>query len=228
MKARFSIIIPTLNEAERITETLTSLQQLRGRCEIIVVDGGSLDQTVHLAQPLADQVIITNLGRALQMNEGAKMATGDILIFLHADTMLPQLALDLIEHARQPWGRFDIQLQGSHPMLRVIATFMNWRSCLTGIATGDQAIFVEQSLFSHVRGYPSIALMEDIALSKQLKRHARPACLHQKVISSGRRWETFGIWRTILLMWRLRLGYFLGENPSRLAQLYQQGRLWNP
>ncbi len=227
MTVRFSIIIPTLNEAAHIEACLTALQAWRDRCELIVVDGGSLDNTVDLARPLADEVKVSTPGRAVQMNQGAGAARGDILIFLHADTSLPDQALDLIESTPQPWGRFDIQLQGEHPMLFLVAKLMNFRSCLTGIATGDQVIFVERKLFFNAGAYPDIALMEDIALSKQLKQYARPACIHNKVISSGRRWETFGLWRTIVLMWRLRLGYFLGENPAYLAKLYQRGRLWN-
>ncbi len=226
---QFSIIIPTLNEERTIVGCLTALQAYRGRCEIIVVDGGSADNTVKLCQPLVDKVMVSERGRALQMNAGADCADGKILVFLHADTCLPAKAMDLIEKAinhQQQWGRFDIELIGSHFMLKVVATFMNGRSRLTGIATGDQVIFVKKQLFESVGRYPEIAVMEDIALSKVLKKISLPICLKAKVKSSGRRWEQFGIIKTILLMWSLRLRYFFGADPSTLAVLYRKGRFW--
>jgi rSAM/selenodomain-associated transferase 2 len=225
----FSIIIPVYNEARIIENCLASLQSLRHSAEIIVVDGGSTDHTKLLATPLADKVIDANKGRARQMNAGAGSAHGDILLFLHADTLLPATALNDIEQAFNVchhWGRFDVSLSGRHPMLKVIGLLMNWRSRITGIATGDQAMFVTASLFNQVGHYPEIALMEDIALSKKLKQHSPPACLHTSVISSGRRWEQFGILKTILLMWSLRLRYFFGASPDHLAAIYNEGRLW--
>ncbi|MGD7036368.1 TIGR04283 family arsenosugar biosynthesis glycosyltransferase [Methylotuvimicrobium buryatense] len=227
----FSIIIPTLNEQTSIVECLGKLQHLREHAEIIVSDGGSSDRTVALAEDLADLVLTGSVGRAKQMNRGAKHAHGEVLIFLHADTVLPEQALNSISQALNEgacWGRFDIRLCGSHVMLKVIAALMNLRSRWTGIATGDQAIFVHRKAFDSVGGFPDIALMEDIALSKSLKNWSKPACLSARVVSSGRRWESYGIYRTILLMWSLRLRYFLGSHPETLAYLYRTGKLWKP
>jgi rSAM/selenodomain-associated transferase 2 len=220
---KFSIIIPTLNEAQSIVNCLTALQPYRDGCEIIVVDGGSVDTTLKLARPLADKVIVSEKGRAIQMNSGANCAEGDVLIFLHADTFLPKEAFDLIVQSlddNQRWGRFDVKLSGGHPMLTVISFFMNWRSRLTGIATGDQVIFINKQLFESMGGYPIIPLMEDIALCKNLIKITSPVCLKAKVISSGRRWEQNGVIKTIVLMWSLRLRYFLGADPQILAQPY--------
>ena len=225
----YSIILPTLNEEQSIVSCLTALQPLRASCEIIVVDGGSADNTKRLAKPLADKVITSAKGRAIQMNAGAESAEGDLLIFLHADTSLPQEAIKQIEHGingNRQWGRFDVELSGGHPMLKVIACFMNHRSRLTGIATGDQVIFTTKQLFESVGKFPVIPLMEDIALCKKLNRISPPVCLKAKVISSGRRWEQFGVYKTILLMWSLRLRYFLGEDPQILAHLYNKGVFW--
>jgi rSAM/selenodomain-associated transferase 2 len=221
----FSIIIPTLNEAANIHACLSALQTLRSDAEIIVVDGGSSDDTRIIADNLVDQILIAPQGRAQQMNQGARHARGDILLFLHADTFLPDNALGLIaQHidSSHQWGRFDIQLQGKHFMLKVIAQLMNWRSRLSGIATGDQAIFVTQQVFAAVGQYPNIALMEDIALCKKLKTITPPLCLKAKVMSSGRRWEHNGVYKTILLMWRLRLFYWLGADPNTLARFYKE------
>jgi len=220
---KFSIIIPTLNEEKTILSSLLVLQPLRNECEIIIVDGDSIDNTRILAAPLADKVITSVLGRSKQMNNGASHATGDVLIFLHADTCLPENALQLIQKEisrNGQWGRFDIQLSGNHFMLIVIEQMMNWRSRLTGIATGDQVIFVTRPAFEQAGQYPEINLMEDIALCKALKKISPPICLKAKVISSGRRWERNGIYKTILLMWSIRLRYFFGADPQTLAFLY--------
>jgi len=225
----FSIIIPVLNEALTLPSCLEALQPLRQQAEIIIADGGSRDATVTIAEALADRVVLAPKGRALQMNAGARLAKGDILLFLHADTVLPDNALRLIEQhlARGgQWGRFDIRLRGRPALLKIIAFMMNWRSRLTGIATGDQVIFVRRQAFFGVGGYPEIALMEDIALSRLLKAIGPPLCLRAKVTSSGRRWEAFGVFRTILLMWSLRLRYFFGADPAELAELYQRGLFW--
>lgn len=227
----FSIIIPVLNEARALPLCLAALRDLRKDAEIIVVDGGSSDGTVNLAAGLADRVLAAAQGRARQMNAGARVASGDVLVFLHADTFLPDDALALIAQGMSSgwqWGRFDMRLRGRPFMLKVVAALMNLRSRLTGIATGDQTIFVARRAFFKVGGYPEIALMEDIALSKRLKALGPPLCLRAKVTSSGRRWETFGVWRTIVLMWSLRLGYFFGADPTVLAQLYRRGRFWKP
>lgn len=223
---KFSIIIPTLNEDQILASCLRPLQPLRGNCEIIIVDAASEQPCVPT--DLADQIICSGKGRALQMNIGASHASGDILIFLHADTCLPEHALQLIEQhlGGKQWGRFDIQLIGNHALLKVIAWLMNRRSRLTGIATGDQVIFVTRAAFAAVGHYPEIALMEDIALSKMLKKISPPLCLKAKVKSSGRRWENKGLYRTILLMWSLRLRYFFGADPQLLAALYSRGQFW--
>lgn len=222
---RLSIILPTLDEAAGIVDQLKALQPLRDQGhEVIVVDGGSADRTVDLARPLADRVLASARGRALQMNAGAAEASGDVLLFLHADTALPVHADELVSEALdgkgRVWGRFDVRIDGRHPMLRVVAFMMNLRSRLSGIATGDQALFVARTAFGQAGGFPAIALMEDIALCTALKRISRPACLRARVTTSGRRWEKHGVTRTILRMWRLRLAYFFGAEPARLARDY--------
>jgi rSAM/selenodomain-associated transferase 2 len=227
MDTMISIIIPVLNEAVLITRTFSALQPLRAAGhELIVVDGGSIDDSLALSEAFSDHLIRSPGGRSRQMNAGAQMAAGEIFLFLHADTFLPegadQLIIGAMESKRSRWGRFDVSLSGSHPLLRIVEQLMNWRSRLTGIATGDQGIFVQRQLFETVGGFPDIDLMEDIALSKILKRYGRAVCLRQRVLASSRRWEENGILRTILLMWRLRLSYFLGSDPRRLAQLYER------
>lgn len=215
-----SIIVPALNEAANLASALMALAPLRGQgVEVIVVDGGSSDDTMARAVPLADRVIVAPRGRARQMNAGAAVARGRVLLFLHADTRLPADALPLLADI-VGWGRFDVAIQGRSPWLKLVACMMNLRSRLTGIATGDQAIFVSRALFRAVGGFPDIPLMEDIALSKALKRLEWPVCRAARVTTSGRRWETHGIWRTILLMWRLRLRYFMGADPAQLAREY--------
>ena len=266
---KLSIIIPVLNEAAAIEAALRPLQVLRGPdVEVIVADGASDDATVPLAQLLADRVIAAPRGRARQMNAGAAVATGEVLLFLHADTTLPEAAPRAILQAFMPeeppvptvlssplgensssgavsvnrgdgvaasvnrgdgvatsprncWGRFDVVITGHHPMLRVIARSMNRRSRLTGIATGDQAMFMTRAAFDAVGGFPDQPLMEDIEMSHRLRRLGRPACLDLKVATSGRRWESRGVWRTMFLMWRLRLAYFLGASPATLAARYR-------
>lgn len=194
--------------------------------EVIVVDGGSSDSTVEIAMRFADKVLSAERGRAAQMNAGAAAARGDVLLFLHIDTRLPAQADTSILNAYAngaSWGRFDVRLSGRHWLFRVIETAMNRRSRLTGIATGDQAIFVTADLFQAVAGWPEIPLMEDIALCKTLRRRHSPACLSQQVESSSRRWEQNGIIRTMLTMWTLRLAFFLGADPRRLARYYGYG-----
>jgi rSAM/selenodomain-associated transferase 2 len=225
--SRIAIILPVRNEEAQIAACLTLLQPLRRQnCELIVVDGGSDDRTVALAEPLADRVIFSPKGRAAQMNTGAQQAHGDVLWFLHADSLPPPDAVALIRAAltdpNQHWGRFDVRLSGQHPLFRMVETLMNVRSRLTGIATGDQGLFVRRDLFEQVGGYPPIALMEDIALSRLLKQQSRPVCLRQRLTTSSRRWERDGILRTILLMWRLRLAYFFGADPDQLARIYDR------
>jgi len=222
---RLSIVVPVLDEAHGISATLAALAALRGEGhEVIVVDGGSHDDTIARARPLADRVVGAARGRASQMNAGAAIARNDVLLFLHADTRLPPDAAGAIALAMasgRRWGRFDVAIDGGSRWLPMIAAAMNLRSRLTGIATGDQGMFVERALFASVGGFPPIALMEDIELSGLLKRHAgRPACLKERVRTSGRRWDRDGAWRTIALMWKLRLAWRLGVDASTLARRY--------
>jgi len=222
-----SIIIPTLNEAETIAATLQALAPMRARgTEVIVVDGGSADDTASRARPLADLVMSAPRGRSLQMNAGAARARGAILLFLHADSVPPvetdTLIVDGLSRTRRSWGRFDVRIAGRHPLLRVVETAMNLRSRWTGVATGDQGIFVTRTLYAAAGGYPEIPLMEDVALAKQLKRFGAPLNLKHRITTSARRWEKHGILRTILLMWRLRLAYSLGADPKQLAIRYQK------
>ncbi|HWX84410.1 MAG TPA: TIGR04283 family arsenosugar biosynthesis glycosyltransferase [Xanthobacteraceae bacterium] len=223
---RLTIVLPVLNEAAIIVATLEALAPLRAHgAEIIVADGGSRDGTARLAEPLATRVIAVRRGRGgrgAAMNAGAALGTGDTLLFLHADTVLPDTADRLIAAAldRRAWGRFDLRIAGHHPFLAVVARMINLRSRLTGIATGDQAIFVTRAAFEKVGGFPDLPLMEDIALSRRLKGLCRPVCITTPVVTSGRRWERNGVLRTILLMWRLRLSYYLGVEPALLAELY--------
>jgi rSAM/selenodomain-associated transferase 2 len=214
--------MPALNEAHGIVAALKALAPLRvGGHEVVVVDGGSDDGTPELARGFCDRVIAAPRGRAAQMNAGARTASGEALLFLHADTRLPPDAADSVLASLKDalWGRFDVRIEGRNPLLKVVACAMNLRSRLTGIATGDQAIFVRRDAFE---GYAEIALMEDIAFSKAMRRRGAPARVASRVVTSGRRWESRGVLRTILLMWRLRLMYFLGVHPDRLARLYRR------
>jgi rSAM/selenodomain-associated transferase 2 len=230
---QLSVILPTLNEAGQITATLMALQPLRAAGhEVIVADGNSTDETVILARPLVDVIVPCRQGRGLQMNAGALQARGDILLFLHADTRLPDNAmfaiLDGLAHSGKSWGRFDVRLSGQHTMLRVVERMMNWRSRLTGIATGDQAMFVRRKVFQATGGFPEIPLMEDIVHSRTLKRiSGNPLCLSTPVVTSSRRWVESGILRTILLMWKLRLAFFLGVSPECLARQYTRRKVVN-
>lgn len=223
---RLSVIIPCLDEGAIVVSRLTALQALRSAGhEMILVDGGSRDGTPELAAPLADLLLSSQPGRARQMNLGAAAASGAVLWFLHLDTVpYAGAELDLLAHLADgnSWGRFDVRLSGAAPSLRVVETLMNWRSCLTGIATGDQGIFVVRGLFERVGGYPDIPLMEDIEVSRRLKRHRRPVCIHRRLETSSRRWERRGIWRTVGLMGFLRLAYALGASPAWLSRLYGQ------
>ena len=226
-----SLIVPVLDEAGTIARSLGPLQPLRGSgIEVIVADGGSRDGTRRIVRPLCDRIVDAPRGRARQMNAGAGAARGRTFLFLHADTRLPpgwdrMVRGALGDHgpSDREWGRFDVRLDGAHPMLRVVERAMNLRSRLSGIATGDQAIFVTRDAFRAVGGFPDIALMEDVALSRALRARSRPVCLRAAVATSSRRWECNGIVRTIVLMWRLRIEYALGADPERLARLYRGG-----
>jgi rSAM/selenodomain-associated transferase 2 len=225
MAPALSIVVPALDEAAGIVATLQALAPLRARgAELIVVDGGSADATTRLAAPLADAVLQAARGRARQMNAGAAAARGELLLFVHADTRLPEAADALLRDAvarGAQWGRFDVRIAGRPPLLRVVAALMNERSRLSGIATGDQAIFVRRELFQRIGGFPDQPLMEDVELSLRLRALARPCCLRQRVTTSGRRWEARGVWRTIFLMWRLRWRYWRGESAQALAEAYR-------
>lgn len=226
-----SIIVPVLNEEAGIAAALFALAPLRQRgCEVIVVDGGSSDGTLNVAQTLADRVIVAARGRASQQNAGAQGAQHEALLFLHADTQLPDGADHLILDALDKgavWGRFDVSfgdpVGADEPlpaMLKVVAFMMNWRSRVTGIATGDQCLFVTRTAFERTGGFPMQPLMEDIELSRRLKKVSPPACLRARVTTSPRRWLKHGVWKTILLMWWLRFAYWFGVSPARLAGWY--------
>jgi rSAM/selenodomain-associated transferase 2 len=222
---RLSIIVPTLDEAQSLAATLSRLSAMRSRgVEVIVADGGSGDGTRAIAAGHADRVLEAPRGRASQLNAGANAATGTVLLFLHADTHLPdgadRLVLEGLATSGCAWGRFDVRIEGNSPLLAVVAAFMNLRSRLTGIATGDQAIFVKRDAFEDIGRFPPIALMEDIAITASLKRISRPLCIRRRATTSGRRWEKRGTWATILLMWRLRMAYFFGADPAALAKRY--------
>jgi rSAM/selenodomain-associated transferase 2 len=226
MSLSLSIVMPVLNEAAGVVQALHALAPLRleGH-EVIVCDGGSTDPTRALCAGLADKVVDAPPGRARQMNAGAAVASGDVLLFLHADTTLPADAEAAITQALAggaDWGRFDVHIEGRARMLAVVAACMNRRSRWTGIATGDQAIFVRRELFKRVGGFPDQPLMEDIELSIRLRQRGhRPACLRQRVRTSGRRWDERGVWRTVVLMWRLRWQYWRGTPAETLARMYR-------
>lgn len=226
---RFSVIIPVLNEAAQIESRLKSLQNLRQQGhELILVDGGSSDHSADLAQRFVDQVVVTNRGRALQMNAGAAAASGDWLLFLHLDTQLPEPSADLfadlfadrIAGSGHEWGWFDVRLSNPRWPYRIIAWHMNRRARLTRVCTGDQAMFIRRSVFAALGGFPELPLMEDVAISKQLRRRHAPLVLPGPAVTSARRWERHGVLRTVLLMWWLRLLYWLGVSPGRLVDLY--------
>lgn len=223
---RLSIIVPMLNEEAALPGLLDHLRPFQeGGCEVLLVDGGSNDSSAVLAQRANFPVLHSRRGRARQMNAGAQAASGDVFLFLHADTRLPAAAKAKIDQAlfgkRGTWGRFDVRIDGKPRMLRVVAFFMNLRSRVTGICTGDQAIFVHRGMFEMVGGFPDQSLMEDIALSGHLRCLGFPVCLKEPVMTSGRRWEARGVWRTILLMWRLRFAYWRGVSPETLAKDYR-------
>ena len=237
---KLSIVVPVLNEADNLPRLIGHLAYLNpAPYEVILVDGGSTDSSVAIAKKLIKglintgqsfinwqvvdwQIIESAAGRAMQMNAGAELATGDVLLFLHADTQLPNHAITDITLAvrRAEWGRFDVRLDSPAWMLKVVSQMMNWRSRLSGIATGDQAIFIKKTLFEQMDGYPQQALMEDIELCKRLKAIGKPACLQSKVITSARRWQQYGTWHTILLMWRLRFDYWRGVSADNIKQRY--------
>ena len=227
MASRLAVIIPTLDEAERIRASLEALAPLRAKGhEVIVVDGGSSDSTIERARPLVDQVLSSARGRAMQMNAGARAARAETLVFLHADTRLPALADALIINALRvyAWGRFDVQIEGAHPLLGLVACAMNLRSRLTGIATGDQAIFVRREVFEHLGGYAEIDLCEDVDFVRRLRRTGRFVCLRSRVTTSARRWRRAGLVRTILRMWLIKTLFLAGVSPAWLKRRYADVR----
>ncbi len=223
--SRVSIVVPTLDERAAIDALLDALEPARvAGHEVILVDGGSGDDTTQRARGRVDRLLQAPRGRASQMNRGAAAAGGDWLWFLHADSGLPNGVLPCLEAiaaSRRDWGRFDVRLDDDRPGFRIIERGMNWRSRLTGIATGDQGLFVRRAMFEEVGGFPEIPLMEDIALSRRLRRYQAPECLRLRLITSARRWQRHGVLRTVLLMWGLRLAYFLGADPAWLARRYR-------
>ncbi len=225
MQIKLSIITPTLNEADQIEQHLGNLQLLRQQGhEVVVVDGGSIDDTVSLVSPLCDQVCQSQQSRSIQMNRGTEVASGDCFVFLHADTVLPENfleSLSSINGIENKWGRFDVRLSGRNSLFRVIESCMNSRSSFTGIVTGDQVVFIGKELFNRVGGYPEIALMEDIAISRLLNKFSKPIRIREKVITSSRRWENNGIVKTIIKMWLLRLLYLFHYDTNKLAKLYE-------
>jgi rSAM/selenodomain-associated transferase 2 len=228
MSAPLCIVIPVLNEGAQLPHCLRALQPYRTRgARIVVVDGGSSDASRAIAERFADIVFVGPRGRAAQMNAGVAACPAEVYLFLHADSRLPASADADIRRALiggYQWGRFDVRIQGRHPLLPLVARLMNVRSRLTGIATGDHALFVRHELFMSVMGFPELPLMEDIGLCKVLLRRGRPACLRAVVQTSGRRWDQDGFLRTLGLMWGLRLAYSLGVSPARLAPLYGDTR----
>lgn len=218
-------MIPVLDDAGALRDAAGMLASLRAQgCEVLVVDGGSGDDSLAVATEVADRVVQAARGRARQMNAGAALARARVLLFLHADTVLPPGAVDTVLAACAPgrsvWGRFDVRLSGARLGLRVVAWSMSWRSRLTGIATGDQGIFVTRDAFDAVGGFPDLALMEDVEISRRLRALGRPACPRARVVTSSRRWERDGVLRTVLLMWRLRLAYWRGADPAHLVRVY--------
>lgn len=223
---KLSIIVPMFNETAVLPDLLAHLLPLqRSGSEVLLVDGGSHDGSTTMARTAGFTVINADKGRARQMNTGAREAKGDVLLFLHADTRLPDRATRLVVQAltgsRKVWGRFDVHITGQSPTLRLVAWMMNWRSRCTGIATGDQAIFVRRTAFQACGGFPDQPLMEDIELSRRLKRRSAPICIAERACTSGRRWESRGVWRTIFLMWQLRLAYWLGASADSIARTYR-------
>ncbi len=230
---RLAVIVPVLNEERAIADTLARLAPLRARGAVVVaVDGGSTDRTVERARAAADHVLVAPCSRGLQMNAGARLALADpaidTLLFLHADTRLPDDADREVRAAcagrKSAWGRFDVRIDGASPALRLVAATMNLRSRMTGICTGDQCLFATRMLFESLGGYAELPLMEDIEFSRRARRVAWPIAIRARVATSGRRWERHGIVRTVLLMWRLRLAYFFGADPARLAAAYRDAR----
>jgi rSAM/selenodomain-associated transferase 2 len=223
---KLSIIVPMLNEALVLPDLLEHLLHLRrGGVEVVLADGGSEDGSAAIAASAGFAIVRAERGRARQMNAAAAAASGDVLLFLHADTRLPDGAIQLIDAAladgRHAWGRFDVEFDLRTWTMEATAFGMNLRSRLSGIATGDQALFMTRAVFDAVGGFPDQPLMEDVEITSRLRTRSRPACIRRPVLTSARRWQSRGPWRTILLMWRLRLAYWCGASPVDLARQYR-------
>jgi len=222
-----AVVIPLLNEAVALPQLLQGLRECDAD-ELVLVDGGSSDETQEILQESGLRWLTSKCGRGAQMNAGVRVCESEIILFLHADTDISSSHIDILrELAAKPayvGGRFDVRLSGAHPALRVIEWFINLRSRLSRISTGDQAMFVRRDVFEAMGGFADIALMEDIEFSRRLKRLGRIACIRRTVCTSSRRWERHGIIRTMLLMWRLRLFYWLGVPAERLARIYREAR----
>jgi rSAM/selenodomain-associated transferase 2 len=228
MRPMLSIIMPVLNEGLILEARLRALQFVRaGGAELIMIDGGSTDDSVRIAEPLCTQLCQSKPGRATQMNQGAALAQGEYLLFLHADTVLSKDCFDALSAAlasRPVWGRFDVSIEGAHPLLPLTAAMMNWRTRWTSVATGDQGIFVSTERFRALGGFPEMPLMEDVALSKMLRRADPPARVKARLLTNGRRWDQGGWLRTVLCMWGLRFAYWSGINAQTLARYYMNVR----
>jgi len=226
-ESSIAIIVPVFNEEGTLPALIANLRQLSVK-DVLIVDGGSTDQTCQLLEDSALRRLSSPLGRAEQMNTGALNSSSDILLFIHSDTIIYSSHILAIQQAMRDascvGGRFDVSLSGHGNALNVIAWFINIRSRLTGISTGDQCQFVRRAVFEAMGGFPEQALMEDIEFSKCLKRHGKIACLREQVVTSSRRWETHGVIRTVWLMWKLRFLYWLGVSPEKLSSMYRQVR----
>lgn len=222
---KISFIIPVLNENLFFTKQQLYLQALLSQGhEIIIVDGGSKDDAHLAAEKIGCKCIQTKASRGFQLHSGANASSHNILVFLHADTILPLNAINLIDESLNQapayWGRFDVAFTNKKLIFKVIAWFMNKRSCLTSIVTGDQTLFIKRNVYFDNGGFADLPLMEDIEFSKRLKHHSKPICINETVLTSSRKWEQHGIFRTIVLMWRLRLQFFLGVPAEQLARSY--------
>jgi rSAM/selenodomain-associated transferase 2 len=225
---KLSVIVPMLNEAGAIGATLAAIRVGAPDAEIVVVDGGSADGSVEIARPRCEVVIIGERGRAQQMNAGAARSSGEAMVFVHADTIVPEsFARDIETALADPsvvGGRFDIRLDDDHPLCVLIGALISLRSRISRTATGDQAIFVRRTTFDALGGFPDLPICEDLDFARRLKRAGRVACLRTKVITSARRWRRGGILRTSIRMWTIRLLYLAGVSPSRLSRMYSDVR----
>ena len=232
MNNQISVVVPVLNERQNLPKLLEQLGHF-SFAQIIIVDGGSADESWQYLSQFQEtsslvglEIVQSESGRAKQMNAGAAIASAEVILFLHADTELPNNAIEKIftSIATADWGRFDVVFKEHDWRMKIIAQFMNLRSRMTGVATGDQAMFMRRQVFEELHGFANIPLMEDVNLSKRLLKHSRPICLKVQVITSARRWLKHGVLRTVLLMWWLRFAYFIGVNPEKLAKKYQVTR----